>query len=78
MKPKRMFVTLLLVVDTFLVSYAVGFNSRQVLVVDPSLSPVGAQAAEEVESGSDHKADAAKNAAGKEKDSGRPGGKDRP
>jgi hypothetical protein len=34
-----MFISCLLVVDTFFVSYAVGFNSRSVLVVDASLPP---------------------------------------
>jgi hypothetical protein len=39
MKAKGRFISTLLVIDTFLVSYAVGFNSRHVLIVDPSLSP---------------------------------------
>ncbi len=37
MKMKGRFICLLLVVDTFFVSYAIGFNSRSVLIVDPSL-----------------------------------------
>ncbi|MBC7996303.1 MAG: hypothetical protein IAF58_00055 [Leptolyngbya sp.] len=40
MKAKGRFISLLLVVDTFFVSYAFGFHSRHVLIVDPKLPPV--------------------------------------
>lgn len=40
MKPAGMFVSALLIVDTFLVSYYIGFHSRTVSVVDPNLKPV--------------------------------------
>lgn len=40
MKVKGMFISTLLVIDTFFISYAVGLNSHPVLVVDPSLPPV--------------------------------------
>lgn len=39
MNAKSKFMSTLLVIDTFFVSYAVGFNSRHVLVVDPKLPP---------------------------------------
>jgi hypothetical protein len=39
-KAKGIFISTLLVIDTFFVSYAVGFNIHPVLVVDPSLPPV--------------------------------------
>jgi hypothetical protein len=38
-KTKGLFISVLLVIDTFLVSYAAGFNSNSVLVVDPTLPP---------------------------------------
>lgn len=40
MRAKGIFISTILVIDTFFVSYAVGFNSRQVLVVDPTLAPL--------------------------------------
>ncbi len=40
MKAKGIFISTLLVVDTFLLSYAAGFHSRHVLVVNPKLPPV--------------------------------------
>jgi hypothetical protein len=40
MKAKGMFISAILIVDTFLVSYAIGFNSRHVAVVDPTMKPV--------------------------------------
>lgn len=40
MKARGLFISTLLVIDTFLASFAVGFNSRHVLVVDPSLKEV--------------------------------------
>ena len=40
MKAKGKFISTLLVIDTFLVSYTAGFNSRHVLIVDPSLPPL--------------------------------------
>lgn len=40
MKAKGIFISALLVVDTFLMSYAAGFHSRHVLVVNPKLPPV--------------------------------------
>ena len=40
MKAKGKFISFLLIVDTFFVAYAYGFHSRQVLVVDPKLSPL--------------------------------------
>jgi hypothetical protein len=39
-KAKGIFISTLLVIDTFFVSYAVGFNTHPVLIVDPSLPPV--------------------------------------
>jgi regulatory protein YycI of two-component signal transduction system YycFG len=39
-KAEGIFISTLLVVDTFLVSFYFGFNSRHVLVVDPSLPSV--------------------------------------
>ena len=42
MKAKGIFISAILITDAFLVSYAVGFNSRHVLVVDPSMKPVAA------------------------------------
>lgn len=62
MKGMGQFISALLVVDTFFVSYAVGFNSRRVLVVDPSLPPIVQPHAEPAVTGS-----GAKDAAG-EKD----------
>ncbi|MBI4533304.1 MAG: S-layer homology domain-containing protein, partial [Candidatus Melainabacteria bacterium] len=38
-KPSTIFVSVLLVLDSFFVAYAVGLNSRHVLVVDPALAP---------------------------------------
>src|SRR5258706_15679300 len=35
-----MFICTVLVIDTFLVSFYAGFNSRHVLIVDPSLPPL--------------------------------------
>jgi hypothetical protein len=40
MKAAGIFISSIVIVDTFLVSYAVGFNSRHVLVIDPKLPPV--------------------------------------
>jgi hypothetical protein len=40
MKAKGIFISVLLVIDTFFVSYAAGFHSRHVLVVNPKLPPV--------------------------------------
>jgi hypothetical protein len=40
MKAKGIFISTLLVIDTFFVSYAVGFQSRHVLIVNPKLPPV--------------------------------------
>src|SRR3990167_6593084 len=37
-KPSTIFVGVLLVLDSFFVAYAVGLNSRHVLVVDPTLA----------------------------------------
>jgi hypothetical protein len=42
-KAAGMFISTLLIIDTFLISYAVGFNTRHVLMVDPSLPPVQAK-----------------------------------
>jgi hypothetical protein len=42
MKAKGMFMSALLIGDAFLVSYAIGFNSRHVQVVDPTMKPVAA------------------------------------
>jgi len=42
-KPTSIFISCLCVVDAFFVSYAVGLNSRQVLVVDTGLAQAGAQ-----------------------------------
>jgi regulatory protein YycI of two-component signal transduction system YycFG len=42
MKSKGIFISAILIVDTFLVSYAIGFNSRHVAVVDPTMKPVAA------------------------------------
>jgi hypothetical protein len=39
-KAKGIFISTLLVIDTFFISYAVGFNIHPVLIVDPSLPPV--------------------------------------
>ena len=39
-KPTSLLISALLVVDSFFVAYAVGLNSRHVLVIDPSLSRV--------------------------------------
>jgi hypothetical protein len=49
MKGKGIFISTLLVIDTFLVSYFVGFNSRHVPVVDPSLPPLAPAAPKEKE-----------------------------
>jgi hypothetical protein len=40
MKAKGVFISAILIADAFLVSYAIGFNSRHVLVVDPSMKAV--------------------------------------
>ena len=40
MKAKGIFISTLLVIDTFLMSYAAGFHSKHVLVVNPKLPPV--------------------------------------
>ena len=40
MKGQGMFFTTLLTLDTFLVAFFFGFNSRHVLVIDPALPPV--------------------------------------
>ena len=40
MKAKGIFISTLLVIDTFFVSYAAGFHSRHVLVINPKLPPV--------------------------------------
>lgn len=40
MKAKGIFISTLLVADTFLVAYYVGFNSRSVAVVNHSLAPI--------------------------------------
>ena len=40
MKARGKFISFLLIVDTFLISYAVGLHSRQVLVVDHKMKPV--------------------------------------
>lgn len=40
MKAKGIFISTLLVIDTFFVSYAVGFQSRHVLIINPKLPPV--------------------------------------
>lgn len=40
MKAKGIFISTLLVIDTFLMSYAAGFHSRHVLVINPKLPPV--------------------------------------
>lgn len=40
MKTKGIFISSLLVIDTFFVSYAAGFHSRHVLVINPKLPPV--------------------------------------
>ncbi|HEY9791012.1 MAG TPA: hypothetical protein V6D22_11470 [Candidatus Obscuribacterales bacterium] len=44
MKAATVFVSAVVIVDTFLLSYAVGFNSRHVLVIDPNLPPVKVEA----------------------------------
>jgi hypothetical protein len=44
-KASGIFVSAILVIDTFLVAYAVGFNSRHVLMVDPTMKPVAAKPA---------------------------------
>ena len=46
MKAKGIFISTLLVIDTFFISYAVGFNSHPVLVVDPALPPVAKKPSE--------------------------------
>ena len=40
MRAKGIFISGLLAIDTFLISFALGFNSRHVLVVDPALPPL--------------------------------------
>ena len=40
MKAKGKCISALLIIDTFFISFAAGFNSRRVLVVDPSLPPL--------------------------------------
>jgi hypothetical protein len=40
MNAQGKFISFMLIVDTFLVGYAYGFNSRKVLVIDPKLPPV--------------------------------------
>lgn len=37
MKPKAIFIATLMTVDAFLAGYAYGFNSRKILVIDPTL-----------------------------------------
>lgn len=39
MNAKGMVISTLLIIDTFLVSFAFGFNSRHVKVIDPSMPP---------------------------------------
>jgi len=46
-KPSSIFISVLLVLDSFFVAYAVGLNSRHVLVVDASLGPPLAKRAAE-------------------------------
>ena len=71
MKPAGMFVSSILVIDTFLVSFYLGFNSRHVLVVDPSLKPVASAAEENPSSSSPQakKPDAAKDSTKNSKNS---------
>jgi hypothetical protein len=45
-KAKGIFISTLLVIDTFFISYAVGFNTHPVLIVDSSLPPVVTKAPE--------------------------------
>jgi hypothetical protein len=40
LKAQGVFICTMLVIDTFFVSYACGFNSRHVMVVDPALPPI--------------------------------------
>ena len=40
MKAKGKFISTLLIIDTFFVSFAFGFNSKHVLVIDPNLPPL--------------------------------------
>jgi hypothetical protein len=40
MNAQGKFISFMLIVDTFLVGYAYGFNSRKVLVIDPKLPPL--------------------------------------
>ena len=44
MKARGICISALIVIDTFFVSFAVGFNSQSVLVVDPSLPPLAPMA----------------------------------
>ena len=49
MNAKGIFISALLTIDTFLVSFAVGFNSRHVLVVDPALPALPVEPARKLE-----------------------------
>lgn len=55
MKAKGIFISTLLVIDTFFVGFTYGFNSREVLIVDPSLPPLPAPAAVKHEKTTTHK-----------------------
>lgn len=45
MNAKGVFITTILTVDSFLICFALGFNSRHVLEVDPALPPLPASPA---------------------------------
>jgi hypothetical protein len=57
---KGKFVSTLLTIDTFFISFAVGFNSHPVLVVDPSLPPLKTKPAAKVVTTSSKPSTAAK------------------
>ncbi len=46
MRGKIRFITFLAAIDAYLIAFAVGFNSRHVLMVDPSLPPIKTKAEE--------------------------------
>jgi len=71
-KVKGQFVSFLLIIDTFFVSYAVGFNSRHVLVVDPKLPPFVAKPEVKKEAKTAEKPDEKKPKDAKQETSGKP------
>ena len=68
------FIGFLLIVDSFFVCYYLGFNSRHVLVVDPTMQPVVAKQAEKAAD----KTDATKPGAEKTDSAAKPGDDKKP